>query len=303
MSNDMMFADWMYQYDKSLSITGDEVTIAGQEVVPADYTALDAAIAEYDSSAYNVYTAESWSAYVNAVDAGKALSRDLTADEQATVDAATQAIVDAKAALVLNNLVSANVIGTPSIGASANVEVVANGSPVAIRFVEAYGENSFTFTRDDATITTDGSNEIWSVKVPVTAEKASYNVFGKWGSDYNDAGTALTIEAVEGLDLSIHSIEVPDMYGSMGGKIYMGVHDVVVRTSKDVYKIQFVDPDGNTRTFCRVDFPPVEDGEELVWTIPFKFATLGNMNYALRTRAVNTTFALTGDYMTGRVVF
>ena len=303
MSNDMMFADWMYQYDKSLSITGDEVTIAGQEVVPANYTALDAAIAEYDSSAYNLYTADSWAAYVEAVDAGKALSRDLTADEQAEVDAATQAIVDAKAALVLNKIVNAAVIGTPTIGASANVEVVANGSPLAIRFVGEGGENSFTFTREDATITTDGANEIWNVKVPVTAEKASYNVFGKWGGDYNDAGEALTIEAVEGLDLSIHSIEVPDMYGSMGGKIYLGVHDVIVRTSKDVYKIQFVDPDGNTRTFCSVDFPPVEEGEELVWTIPFKFSTLGNMNYALRTRAVNTTFALTGDYMTGRVVF
>ena len=300
---DMVFADLMYQYDKTLSVTGDTVTVVGEEVDLADYTGLDAEIAKYDSSAYNLYTADSWAAYVEAVDAGKALSRDLTADEQAEVDAATQAIVDAKAALVLNKLVSAAVIGTPTIGASANVEVVANGSPVAIRLVGEGGENSFTFNREDATITTDGTNEIWNVKVPVTAEKASYNVFGKWGSDYNDAGVALTIEAVEGLDLSIHSIEVPDMYGSMGGKIYLGVHDVVVRTSKDVYKIQFVDPDGNTRTFCSVDFPPVEDGEELVWTIPFKFATLGNMNYALRTRAVNTTFALTGDYMTGRVVF
>ena len=80
------------------------------------------------------------------------------------------------------------------------------------------------------------------------------------------------------------------------------MHDVIIRTSKDVLKIQFIDPDGNTRTFSKYSTPPTEDGDELVWKIPLKF-NLGKMNLGIRTRAMRTTFARTGDYVTGRVLF
>lgn len=297
-------ADQHYQYDQKLTIEGTEVKVAEAEVEYADYTALDAAIAAFDSSVSGLYTASTWNAYSSAVTAGSAVARDLTKDQQATVDAATEAITNAKAALELNKLVSAGVIGTATIGSNANVQVVVNGSPKAIRLV-GEDETALTFNRDDAVITTSGDNEIWSIKVAATAATASYNVFGKWGDDYNDAGLALVINAVEGADLSIHSINIPDMYpaGSYSdGKIYAGYHDVVIKTSKDVHKIQFIDPDGNTRTFDKINWTPVEEGDELVWTVKVNFY-MGYFNLGLRTRAVNTTFALTGDYVTGRAVY
>ncbi len=297
-------ADESYQFDKTLDITGTAVTIAGAQVEKADYTALDAAIAAFDSSVSGLYTASSWSAYASAVTAGSALSRDLTKDEQATVDAATKAITDAKDALVLNALVSADVIGTPTIGSNANVKIVANGSPKAIRLV-GEGDNALTFNREDAVISVDGDNEVWNIKVAATSAKAEYAVFAKYGDEFAGEALPLVIEATEGLDLSIHSISIPDMYPAgtyMDGKIYSGSHDVIVRTSKDVFKFQLIDEDGNTRTFDQKVWTPVEDGDELVWTVKVNF-NLGKLNLGFRTRAYNTTFALTGDYITGRVVF
>lgn len=304
-ANYMVIADGSYQFDKTLEIEGTQVKIAGAQVEKADYTALDAAIADFNSALSGLYTVSSWSAYASAVTAGSSLSRDLTKDEQATVDAATKAIVDAKAALALNKLVSADVIGTPTIGSNANVQVVANGSPKAIRLV-GDGDNALTFNREDAVITADGDNEIWNIKVAATTAHASYNVFGRWGDEYNDAGLVLNIDATEGLDLSIHSISIPDMYPAgtyMDGKIYAGFHDIIIRTSTDVLKVQIIDPDGNTRTFDQKTWTPVVDGDELVWTVNVNFGTLGKMNWGLRTRADSTTFALTGDYITGRIVF
>lgn len=297
-------ADQHYQYDQKLSIEGTEIKIAGAQVEGADYTALDAAVAEFDSSLSGLYTKDSWSAYASAVTAGSTLSRDLTKDEQSVVDDATAAITDAKAALVRNHIVSVDVIGTPTIGSNANVQVVATGSPKAVRLVNEDG-NTITFNREDATISTNGDNEVWNIKVAATSAEAKYAVFVKYGDEFDSEGLPLVINATEGLDLSIHSISVPDMYPTgtyMGGKIYSGYHDVIIRTSKDVFKIQFIDPDGNTRTFDQKTWTPVVDGDELVWTVSVNFY-LGNFNFGLRTRAENTTFALTGDYITGRAVF
>ena len=72
-----------------------EVQVAG-----ADYTGLDAAITAAEALDSTRYTADSWANLASKVAAGKALSRDLLETEQATVDAAAQAINDAIAALV-----------------------------------------------------------------------------------------------------------------------------------------------------------------------------------------------------------
>ncbi|HAY73658.1 MAG TPA: hypothetical protein DCY31_07425 [Ruminococcaceae bacterium] len=303
-SDDLYMADYLTQYDQTITSTPATINIVGDDVQKADYTALDAAIAGFDASVSGLYTAATWNAYASAVTAGTNVSRDLLIADQAIVDAATKAITDAKAALALNKLVSADVIGTPTIGSAANVQVVANGSPAAIRLVNTDG-NALTFNRDDATITANGDNEVWNIKVSVSSATTNYNVFGKWGEEFSDAGLALTINATEGLDLSVHSIVVPDMYPTgtyTDGRIYAGIHTVIVKTSTDVHKLQFVDPYGNTRTFDKATWTPVVEGDELVWTIQFNFAQ-GVFNFAARTRAVNTTFALTGDYITGRALY
>lgn len=270
----------------------------------ADYTALDKVLNEFDSSQSELYTAESWSDYSTAVAVGASIDRGLAKSKQNIIDAAIKEIINARNNLVRKNAVSARVIGTPTLGANAVVEITVNGSPKAIRFIDEE-KNAVTFDRSSALTVKDGNNEIWRIKLAVTSEKTAYSIFIKYNEDYIDSGVTLTVTASSGPDLGIHSVSIPDMYPSgtyTDGRIYAGVHDVIIRTSKDVLKIQFIDPDGNTRTFSKYSSPPTEDGDELVWTIPLKF-NLGKMNLGIRTRAVHTTFALTGEYVTGRVLF
>ncbi len=68
----------------------------------ADYDALDAAIAEFDGLTASDWTADSYAAAKTAYDAAKAVARDLSTDDQATVDAAATALADAIDALQKN---------------------------------------------------------------------------------------------------------------------------------------------------------------------------------------------------------
>ena len=228
----------------------------------------------------------------------------LAKSKQNIIDATVQEIINARNNLVRKNAVSARVIGTPTLGSNAVVEITVNGSPEAIRLIDGE-KNAVTFDRSSALTVKDGNNEIWRIKLAATSEKAVYGIFVKYNEDYINSGVTLSVTASSGPDLGIHSVSIPDMYPSgtyIDGRIYAGVHDVIIRTSKDVLKIQFIDPDGNTRTFSKYSTPPTEDGDELVWKIPLKF-NLGKMNLGIRIRAVRTTFALTGEYVTGRVLF
>lgn len=301
--------DYHAARSKTMVVSDSYVTIKSDAPVVeyADYTALDAAVSEFDSRLSAFYTKSSWAAYASAVTAGSNLARDILKSEQATVDAATKAITDAKAALVETSVISADVVGAPTIGSEANVKVVVSGSPEAIRLVDANDpEVSTTFERGNVVITEDGDNEIWSFKVLASEASSTYNVFAKYSDEWLADYKVLTINAVEGLDLSIHSISIPDMYPAgtyMDGKIKKGVHQVIIRTSTDVSKVQFVAPDGSTRTYDNKRYTPAVDGDELVWTINYNFDYLGALNLDLRTRAVTTTFALTGDSITGRVMY
>lgn len=66
----------------------------------ANYTALDAAIAEYEATEKGNYTDATWAAYTTAYEAAKNLPRDLKETEQNQVDAKTTALNNAKAALL-----------------------------------------------------------------------------------------------------------------------------------------------------------------------------------------------------------
>lgn len=288
------------QYDQKIVCTPGKITVAGSaQPKPADYTAFDAEYGLFNSADSVLYTADSWANYARAYTTASSLSRTLTEDEQDTVDAATSSLSAARAALVLNKLVSANTIGSVSVGENAKVKIVANGSPKTIRLV-GEDENALSFDRADAEITVDGNNEIWNINVPVTAEQATFNVFAKYGDAFGNDSVSLTITATQGLDLTIHSVSVPDKIGS---KVYFGRHDVIVRTSLDVYKVQFVDLSGNTVTYDKVRSKPVVEGDELVWTLNFNFCALGNFVYSFRTRAINSTFAYTGESISGRVMY
>ncbi len=73
--------------------------LAVKPVEPANYAELDVAILKSGDYSVEDYTSASYTRLVNAVAAGRAVRRDLTADDQGIVDAATQEILDAIEAL------------------------------------------------------------------------------------------------------------------------------------------------------------------------------------------------------------
>ena len=287
------------EYDQTYTFNNATVMVGEPAPDLADYVALDAAITDFDDAAAADYKADLWAAYANAVDDGTNLSRELPATEQATVDAAKDAIVNAKAALLKNEVVSAAQNGTADIGQNATVNVTVDGSPANIRLV---GDSTLTFTRDDATIVANNDGtETWTIDVLAASDSADYEVYAKY-ANWTVDGKTLTITAGNALDLGVYSIYVDDMVypEGNGGVVTKGKHKVTVVTGKDVYKIQFVDTtgrieDGCTSTYCPQGgghFANVEpDGDKLVWTFEFAFTTYGDWSMPLRTRAITTTFS------------
>ena len=91
------FSGWSGSFE---NVTAD-VTITAQytEKGKADYTALNAAIAQAEGLTEDDYTAQSWSALQTALTNAKAVDKNLFAEDQATVDAATSALTAAISAL------------------------------------------------------------------------------------------------------------------------------------------------------------------------------------------------------------
>ena len=299
--------DEISSWGQTFNYTPASVTI-GEEVAPveyADYTELDAAIEAYDETVAADYTPASWAAYEDAVDAGRTLARDILLEDQAIVDAATAAITGAE--LVKNSVVSAEVVGTPTIGADAEVKVVATGSPELIRLT---GDSTMTFDRESATIVDNGDGtETWTIAVFADTDTAEYSVYAKY-VNYTESGAPLVINAFEGVDLSIHSIIIPDMYPNAenGGAILKGKHEIIIRTSKDVTWIQFVADEkrideGATYTYPQNEYTRIEDGDEYVWTLYHNFGPLGTWSMPIRTRSATTLLAKTGQTLDATVLY
>ena len=92
------FSGWSGSFE---NVTAD-VTITAQytEKGKADYTALNAAIAQAETLNEDDYTAQSWSSLQTALTNAKAVDKDLYAESQSVVDAATEALTSAISALV-----------------------------------------------------------------------------------------------------------------------------------------------------------------------------------------------------------
>lgn len=98
-------ADTSADYQEDFDNAADAITEAIKNLTPlgADYTAYNAAIAEADrviAEEESWYTAESFTAYKNAVDAQRDIAKDLPITEQKTVDDAKDAIIAAKNLLI-----------------------------------------------------------------------------------------------------------------------------------------------------------------------------------------------------------
>ncbi|MBP5723755.1 MAG: InlB B-repeat-containing protein [Bacteroidales bacterium] len=89
------------QWDTDFSNVKANLTVKAvyEENAKADYTALNNAIAQAEALNEDEYTAESWSALQTALTNAKAVDKNLYAEDQATVDAATSALTSAINAL------------------------------------------------------------------------------------------------------------------------------------------------------------------------------------------------------------
>ena len=92
-----------------------------------------------------------------------------------------------------------------------------------------------------------------------------------------------------------------------GGVITAGKHDIIIKTSTDVVKIQFYAKDGSTYTYTswsgagKVPYQDI-DGER-VWTINHSFGPYGTRSLVIRTRSAETLFAATESTLDATVVY
>lgn len=194
------------------------------------------------------------------------------------------------------------------VGDVTEVDVEVTGSPEALHFMEANGGYK-RVARETATIIEFNGNELWTVDLFVEDELLEYTVYADYGELGSTDGTEFVIVGQVKKDLSIHSIEIPDMYpdAKNGGVITAGKHDVIIKTSTDVVKIQFYAEDGTTYTYTswsgagKVPYEDV-DGER-VWTIPHSFGPFGYRSLTIRTRSAETFFAATDSTLDATVVY
>ena len=194
------------------------------------------------------------------------------------------------------------------VGDVTEVDIEVTGSPEALHFMEADGGYK-RVARETATIIEFNGNELWTVDLFVADELLEYTVYADYGELGSTDGTEFVIVGQLRKDLSIHSIEIPDMYPDAmnGGVITAGKHDIIIKTSTDVVKIQFYAEDGTTYTYTswsgagKVPYEDV-DGER-VWTINHAFGPFGTRSLVIRTRSAETFFAATDSTLDATVVY
>ncbi len=239
-------------------------------------------------------------------------TRDLMVDNHSfcdqTVTANTEVVTigEEPAPAVKGEIVSVNPYQT-YIGDTAVVNVDVTGTPDALRVATADGYQ--VFTRDDAAITATEAGETWTIEIFVAEAEVACTVYADYGDLGVTDGTDFVLTGLVKKDLSIHSIEIPDMYpdAQNGGVITAGKHDIIIKTSTDVVKIQFYAEDGTTYTYTswsgagKVPYEDI-DGER-VWTINHAFGPFGTRSLVIRTRSAETFFAATDSTLDATVVY
>ena len=195
------------------------------------------------------------------------------------------------------------------VGDVTEVDVEVTGSPEALHFMEADGGYK-RVARETATIVEFNGNELWTVDLFVADEFLEYTVYADYGDLGVTDGKYFYITAEVKADLGIHSIVIPDMYpdAQNGGVITAGKHDIIIKTSTDVVKIQFYDDrDGSSYTYTSwsgAGKMPYEDIDgERVWTISHSFGPYGYRSLTIRTRSAETFFAATDSTLDATVVY
>lgn len=191
----------------------------------ADYTALDAAIKtaeELIAKGTSIYTDDSVKVLQDALAEGKALSRDLLASEQGTVDAATAKI---NAAMPLTE---------------KDASYTALDAAIALaktKNADDYTEASFKAMTDKLAAAEAVARDL-KITAQATIDKAT--------NELNAAISALVLKPTEvkGAIQMVEWTPSTDSFNTFSVKVNHVDGDYA-------YKIQFIDADGNTRTITR----------------------------------------------------
>lgn len=192
---------------------------------PADYSALNAAIASAEevlAGDLSIYTDSSVTALRDALAAAKAVSKDLTEDDQATIDAAK------------NKLVAATTL------TEKDADYTALNAAIAL-----------AGTKDEA-LYTEASWSAMQAKlaaanaVAKNLKASQQSVITKAANELNAAITALVLKPTETKG-AITSVEWTPS-SSTTNTFTLKINNV---DGNYAAKVQFIDPDGNTRTYTR----------------------------------------------------
>ena len=268
-----------------------------------DYAALDAALALVPAEAEDAYTALTWKAYAEAKAEAEGIARDLLADEdgvnQAKIDAAAAALVDAYNALKINvaNITSVD-YDSEGVFAQASLAYAfkVNGAPSKIQVITA-GGSTMTFDRRSTKVSLvsyneagevvdyaneDPAYEIWTINLALKA--GDYTVKAKYGYVWDTEAYAFAVEYDE------YEAEAEAFTASVGE--YVDATEVTAAkgetitfkaiTDTTVTKIQMVLAGGSTSTYTTSKAVNNGDGT-LTWTITRTFTKSQDINLKVKT--------------------
>lgn len=288
-------SDQQATVDQTVIFDKDQLVLnIGEAPVPADYSALDAAIAAMAQYKQDEYTEESWAAYAQAVAEGQACDRNLTAEDQEMIDALTDEINDAAAALEFKKsedcvIKSVTPVGRVRGRQYTTLDIVVENDPHTpwkLSIVDPAG-NTMTLTRDHKCVNSitpnDDGTETWNVTVFTRTVDDNYQVFARfYDLGWVEPGFKFKLESTP-VDKAVYSYEI---VGAYNGATYVGANTIIVNTGLDVTKVQF--SDGKSTATYASGYEDIEGVR--VWTINHKFAKVGEFSYNIRVRTSETSF-------------
>ena len=240
----------------------------------ADYTALDAALAEAAALNKNAWTADSWADLEKAVAAGKAISRNLGVTSQTTINDAAAAITAAIADLDAKEVTSSitEITYVKSEDTHNTFDVTVDGRAAMVQFIEMDG-GTRTYDRYNKNVTIKSYNaadeevnsldrsvvrEVWTINTNLIGPDVKVHAKYLNGNQYiwETEKYAFTLEFINPtFDAEIRDI-LPEATSGKKGSV---VTTVVV--GPDAEGIKFVMDNGTTTTYTADKATVLENGD------------------------------------------
>ena len=192
-------------------------------------------------------------------------------------------------------IISVTEVTEPAVGSYVTLEFLIAKPVAKLQFVDKSG-NTFTYsTTSDHTlniVNNDDGTQVWTVEIMVYRQSDTYSLHIKdVKTGWSDIYYEYTLADTHDYKAIVSSCELPPEI-TEGAAIKAGQHDIVIKTNKDVSKVQFA-YNGETATYTpsSARASVVEEDDCLVWTISQNFYVIGeNITYTVRTRTAATSF-------------